>query len=179
MKRLVILFAVMLLTHVLAADDAQVVQHTENTLRLADPSRAVTADLDELAWLAGFWRGEGFGGVVEEAWTPPSAGTMVGTFKLIGEEEGRPQPSFYEFMAILESDAGLVLRLKHFNPDVTGWEEKDDYVSFPLVKIEGSRVYFRGLTYERTAEGDLKIYLAMRTKDGVKEVAFELGRVAN
>ena len=161
---------------VFAEDDARVVAVTENTLGLAENGRAATVELDELAWLAGRWAGEGLGGRVEESWTPPSAGSMVGTFKLASREDGAWKPSFYEFMAIFETAEGLVLRLKHFHPDVKGWEEKDEFVDFPLVKIEGRRVYFRGLTYERTAEDDLRIYLAMRTSDGMREVEFELAR---
>ena len=160
----------------IAAAAAEFVAVTENTLRLAEGSTAAQADLADLAWIAGHWSGEGFGGQVEETWTPPSAGSMVGTFKLSSEQDGILQPSFYEFMAIFETDEGLVLRLKHFHPDVKGWEEKDEFVDFPLVKIDGRRVYFRGLTYERTTDDELRIYLAMRTSAGMREVEFKLAR---
>lgn len=161
----------------LAGEDSSVVKVTDNTLRLAEGVTAPPASLDSLAWMAGLWAGEGLGGKVEESWTPPSAGSMIGTFKLIDVKDGAETPNFYEFMTILETEGSLDLRLKHFHPDVTGWEEKDDFVSFPFVKAEGNRVYFRGLTYERTEDDDLHIYLAMRTRDGTREVEFHLERV--
>jgi hypothetical protein len=37
-------------------------------------------DLERLSWLAGQWHGEAFGGTCEETWTPPSGGSMVGTY---------------------------------------------------------------------------------------------------
>lgn len=161
----------------LAAEDSGVVAITDNTLRLAEGVTAPPASLDSLAWMAGLWAGEGLGGKVEESWTPPSAGSMIGTFKLIDVKDGSETPNFYEFMTIFETEGSLDLRLKHFHPDVTGWEEKDDFVSFPFVKAEGNRVYFRGLTYEKRSEDELKIYLAMRTRDGTREVTFEFERV--
>ncbi|MEM9408768.1 MAG: DUF6265 family protein [Acidobacteriota bacterium] len=161
----------------LSADDSGSTKVTENTLRLAEGQRSPAADLEDFAWLAGLWSGEGLGGKVEESWTPPSAGSIVGTFKLIDVEDGKETPNFYEFMSIFEAETGLVLRLKHFHPDVTGWEEKNDFVTFPFVKAEGRRIYFGGLTYEHTEDDALHIYLAMRTNDGMREVEFHLERM--
>ena len=38
--------------------------------------------LENLNWMVGHWQGEAFGGVCEEIWSPPSGGSMTGTFKL-------------------------------------------------------------------------------------------------
>ena len=38
--------------------------------------------IDDFAWLAGHWRGEGLGGVCEEVWSQPLAGTMMGSCRL-------------------------------------------------------------------------------------------------
>ncbi len=90
-------------------------RNTEHTLKLDDPGHQPTASFDDIDWMVGSWEGEGFGGVFEEDWMPPSAGTMTGVFKLM--HDGRP--SMYEFMLIVEENDSLAVQLKHFNSDFT------------------------------------------------------------
>ena len=98
---------------------------------------------------------------------------MVGTYRLV--KDGKPV--FYEMMWLLESEGTLILRLKHFGPELVGWEEKDKTVDFRFIKKDGSRVYFSGLTFERRGNTELNIYLALRQKDGtVKEEVFRMRR---
>ena len=106
-------------------------KRTENTYRLDDKSTRVVGDLDKMAWMAGTWIGTSDLGDVEEMWSSPSAGSIMGAFKLIREGA----PSFYEFILITEDDGGTALKLKHFHPDLVGWEEKDGMVTFRLVKL--------------------------------------------
>jgi hypothetical protein len=147
------------------------IKNTENTLKRVEGQVGEKALIGDLAWLAGSWSGDGLGGISEEMWSPPVGGIMVGTYRLI--KGGRPV--FYEMCWILENEGTLILRLKHFNPDLTGWEEKDKTVDFKFIKKDGNRAYFSGLTYERTSENQLRIYLALRQKDGtVKEELFTL-----
>lgn len=150
-------------------------QHvTANTLRSVPGAPPPAATLEDLAWLAGSWRGEGLGGTVEEIWSAPSAGFMMGGFQL--NREGKA--SFFEFLLISREAEGLVLRLKHFNPDFSGWEEKEDFVSFPLVKTEPNAAFFRGLTYKRV-DDELHIFLALSQGGETSEVPFVLHRVAD
>ena len=44
---------------------------------------ASDVDVEDFAWLAGYWRGEGLGGVCEEIWSEPLAGSMIGLFRLV------------------------------------------------------------------------------------------------
>jgi len=126
-----------------------------------------------MAWLAGRWTGEGLGGVSEEIWSPPAGGAMIGVYRLL--KEGKPL--FYELLLLVEENGSLNLKLKHFNPDLTGWEEKGDFVDFPLVALEGSAAHFDGLTFERQPDGALHIYLLLRGKDGmVREELFRMRR---
>ncbi|MDX1384275.1 MAG: DUF6265 family protein, partial [Thermoanaerobaculia bacterium] len=60
---------------------------------------------------------------------------------------------------------------------LTGWEEKDDFVSFRLVKVEEGVAYFHGLTYRRVGDDQLRIFLAMRQGGELREVDFSLRRV--
>lgn len=130
--------------------------------------------IDDFAFLKGYWSGTGFGGHSEEVWMPPVDGRMFGIFKQ-SDDSGLV---FTEFMEIVESGGGFVLRLKHFNPDFSGWEEKDDYVTFKLTAVSGDKAVFGGLSYEIVAPNALQIKLNMRNDDGstVTEV-FDFARV--
>ena len=147
------------------------IKNTENTLKLAEGQAGEKAVISDVAWLEGSWSGEGLGGISEEMWSSPSGGAMVGTYRLI--KGGKPV--FYEMCWLLETQGTLVLRLKHFNPDLTGWEEKDKTVDFKFIKKDRNRTYFSGLTFERTSGKELRIYLALRQKDGsLKEELFTM-----
>ena len=139
---------------------------TENTLRLDTAEMRPTASIEDMAWYAGHWVGSGFGGVVEENFAPVLGGVMVGTFRMVMEDG----PSFYEMLLIEPDRNSLVYKVKHFDPDFTGWEEKDSYVSFPLIKIEENRYYFEGLTIEYKGK-NCTHYLAMKQKDGTYKEA--------
>ena len=134
---------------------------TENTLRLDDPANMPTASIDDLAWLTGRWLGEGFGGILEENWNPPLGGTMVATFRLVSESK----PGFYEICLIVPEGNSLVYKVKHFNPDFTGWEEKSEYERFLLVKLEPNAAYFDGFTMKLDGN-TCHLFLAMKQKDG-------------
>ena len=136
-------------------------KNTPHTLALDVADNQPEATIGDVYWLAGSWLGEGFGGTVEEVWSTPRAGGMMGMFQMIGDEG----VIFYEMCQIVEENGSLVLKLKHFNSDLTGWETREETVDFPLVKIEGKTAWFSGLTYQR--EGDiLKVWVALEQKDG-------------
>lgn len=136
-------------------------QKTEHTLKLESGDRSAPATLAEAAFLEGTWVGEGLGGQVEEVWSSAQAGAMMGMFRTA--KDGKP--GFYEFFLIVEDGGTLVLRLKHFNPDLTGWEEKDKQVTFRFIKTEPNKLYFDGLTYERKHD-TLRVWVVMKKKDG-------------
>jgi hypothetical protein len=132
------------------------------------------ATLEAVAWLAGHWVGEGLGGVSEEIWSPPAGGAMMGAYRML--KDGRPV--FYEFLLIVEEKGSLILKLKHFHPDLTGWEEKADFVDFPLVAVEPKAVHFDGLSFLLEPDGSLTIYLLLhdRKSGAVREEPFRLRR---
>lgn len=144
---------------------------TANTRQLTDDG-SPPASIEQLAWLTGNWLGTGFGDLSEETWAPPRGDSMIGLFR----QHGEGKPMFYEFMLLRETEDGsLELRLKHFNPDGTGWEEKKDIVTFKLVALEENAAYFTGLTYR--LEGDkLLIFLALKEDGKVQEHTFTLDR---
>jgi hypothetical protein len=150
-------------------------RHTPNTFKESADTKSPPATLDDMRWFAGHWTGSGLGGFTEETWTAPAAGAMLGTFRLIKEEK----PVFYEFLTLVEHEDSLLLRLKHFNPDLTGWEEKGDSIKFRLLKISPDEVAFDGLTIHREGADKLRIFLAIRSRtDGsVREEMFLMTRM--
>jgi hypothetical protein len=174
MRRIVQSFLVLLVpVSVLAQGSAE--QHTPNTFRLpADASRPA-ARITDLEWLAGRWEGEGLGGTVEEVWSAPGGGAMVGYFRLI--QNGKP--AFYEIMTLIETGGSVEMRLKHVNPDMTGWEEKADFLTFRLVRHDSSGVYFDGLTFRRAEPDRIEGFLALRNRSTgtVREERFVYRRV--
>jgi hypothetical protein len=148
-------------------------QQTANTLRAAEGVQSPPATVESIRWLIGHWKGPGLGGVSEEIWAEPAGGVIMGMYRLVQEDK----PSFYEFILLAEENGSLVMKLKHFNPDLTGWEEKDGFVTFPLLKLAPNEAYFGGLTYRRIDADTLLIFLALRGQDGnVREEKFELKR---
>ena len=140
-------------------------KRTEHTYKLDDPDARPAASLADVSWLVGAWQGEAFGDVFEEVWNPPSAGSMVGFFKLLKGE----QVAFYELLLLVEEEGSLSMKVKHFNPDFSAWEEKPDYVRFRLVSVEPDAVHFSGLSFYRRSDDYLEAYLAMRSGDEVRE----------
>jgi hypothetical protein len=113
--------------------------------RAEEPARRTIGDA---AWLAGRWVGEGLGGSVEENWSPPQGGQMIGHFALL--RDGRP--IFYEIMLLEEHEGGLRMRVKHFNPDFVGWEEKDGWHAFEPIASGPDSLRFEGLWLRREGE---------------------------
>lgn len=132
---------------------------------LPDGQASPPARVEDVAWLQGRWIGEGLGGCSEENISPPVGGQMMGMFR-----QTKPDGAlwFYEFYTIAPKGGSIVMRIKHFNPDLTGWEEKGGFAEFPLVAIEKGAVYFDGLTYAR--DGGNGLNAAVRIGDSDKGV---------
>lgn len=125
----------------------------------AQPSDSRT--LEDVAWIAGYWIGGTDDNPMEEIWTAPLGDNMMGMFREV--DEGKSV--FYEFMLIQQTDAGPALLLKHFNPGLIGWEDKDVAQRYPLAALKGRRAVFEHanrmtrLVYERFTEDSLTVTL--------------------
>ncbi len=146
---------------------------SDNTLTLNENSSSPQANLKSVVWLEGHWRGEAFGGIAEEIWSPPLCGSMMCAFKLVVDKKVK----FYELVTIVEESGSLILRLKHFHGDLKGWEEKNETVDFPLVKVEESRVYFDGFTIERISDNEINMYVMIGDDDKIEEIKFNYKKV--
>ena len=56
---------------------------------------------------------------------------MMGMFRWVREEK----PWFTEHIPITQEPEGLIPRIKHFNPGLVGWEEKEESVKFCAVEL--------------------------------------------
>lgn len=120
------------------------------------------ADFRALAWLEGCWAGEGLGGEVSECWMSTWEGRMLGAFQMVSGGELQ----FSEMLMLGEAGGVSGYHVKHFNADFTGWEARDEQVSFPLVALGENRADFEGLSYVLDTDGMLTVSLAMRQADG-------------
>jgi hypothetical protein len=112
----------------------------------------------DLVWLVGAWHGVHGDAPVEETWAAPLGGTMIGHFRWIRDGS----PWFYELMTIAPDGSGVTLRLKHFDPDLRGWEDANAEAAkiFPLIELHGQHAVFRQagveppvwMRYERTGD---------------------------
>jgi hypothetical protein len=136
------------------------------------PPPATIAGLD---WLTGRWVGEGIGGATaQEVYSAPAGSSIAGHFV---QEDGEGGIAFFEILQIAEENGSLVYRLKHFGPDLTGWEEKDEMERFPLVALEDGALYFDGLTVRRDGADGLLAAVLVREDDGsVEEYVFRYRR---
>lgn len=143
----------------------------QHTIKLGN-KQSPKATLDQVAWIAGSWRGEAFGGQIEEVWAPPFGDSMMGSFKLV--TDGKVQ--FYELCQIKAENGTLILRLKHFDGDLNGWEERDESEEFALVKLEKDKAYFNQFTFELVSKDQLNMYVVISDDGTTEEVEFKYFR---
>jgi hypothetical protein len=137
------------------------------------PARVTqAATIEDAAWLSGRWVGTGLGGQMEEAWTPPVGGQMVGHFRYW--RDGQPQ--FYEFLMMDVVEGGVRMRVKHFNPDMVGWEEKGGWVEFEPVSVGADVLAFNGLVIRREAADRIVITIRLRRGDVIEEEVLRFQR---
>lgn len=138
---------------------------TEHTYQLDDSESRPTASLADVSWLVGSWSGEAFGSNFEEVWNPASAGSMVGMWKLLKDD----QVVFYELMLLVEEEGSLSIKVKHFSEDFTAWEDKEEFIQFRLVKIAADEVHFAGISFYRIDDDEIHSYIVMKHDGEVRE----------
>lgn len=122
------------------------------------------------SWITGTWVGNGFGGISEEVWSEPSSdGVIMGSFRHTSLEGSI---NFYEFF-LLDSTG---LKLKHFNPDFSGWEEKEKFVHFKMIEVTENAIILKGLVYERLSDTEMEIRLDLKEGDKKWTEVFKMQR---
>ena len=84
--------------------------------------------LQDLAWMAGHWSGTIGGWDMEEVWTAPRAGVMVGM-----HHDAKGEKASFEFMRIAATPDGIVYLAQPGGRSA---------VPFPLVEATGTRAVF-------------------------------------
>ena len=139
-----------------------------NSLAAQEPDSAPSGSIEDIAWISGHWKGEAMGGTFEETWNPPMGGAMMGMFKFVNKDD----IGFYELLTIVPDGESLILRLKHFDAGLNGWEEKDKSVEFPLQEIKDKEVRFDGLIFRNLGAGKMQISVMVDQGSGPKEIHF-------
>ena len=147
-------------------------QQFPNTLTLQAHMTSPAATIADVSWMAGYWQGEKWGGQTEEIWSAPLAGSMMASFKFANNQ----QVKFYELLTLFEQDGSLILRLKHFSADLKGWEEKDQFMEFKLVKLGDNEVFFEGYTYRLVSPNELHVFVVIDDKGKKNETKFVFKR---
>jgi len=128
--------------------------------------------LEDLSFVCGHNRGEMNGTIIDEHWSEVGGDTMIGMFRQI--KDGKAQ--MYEFLTIEQTPTGPVLRLRHFDPGLIGWEEKAQANSYPLVSWRPNEAAFERpdkslrLTFRATGSSTLEVTLE---RTGKKTEVFE------
>jgi hypothetical protein len=117
--------------------------------------------VEDLAWLSGRWMGCVGDEDVEEVWSLPMGGTMMGMFRWL--RGGAPR--FYEMIVLEPEQDGVRMRIRHFSPGpgLPSWEQ-DGAMEFDLTEHRERRAVFadrRGkglwLKYELDLAGQLTV----------------------
>jgi hypothetical protein len=141
---------------------------------LAKDAPSPSASIEDVSWISGYWRGEIWGGQFEEIWSYPSGDSMMASFKFTENNQVR----FYELMIISEHQGSLLLQLKHFGRDLTGWEEKDQSMDFKLVRLTQTAAYFEGYTYKQINQNEMHVYVVIDNDDKKQETKFVFKRIS-
>jgi hypothetical protein len=128
------------------------------------------ATLSDLAWMAGHWRGGEKGDLSEEVWTAPEKDSMLGMWRYVAGGKAR----VFELLAVVMSDSGPLLHLRHFDPKLVAREEKDKPVVLRLVRFAPGEAEWEGvgtpealrITYRKDGEDGL---LSILDKGGKKQ----------
>ncbi|WP_025742613.1 DUF6265 family protein [Aquimarina pacifica] len=136
-------------------------KNVSKIIKFEEDTVSPKATLQDVSWISGYWRGEAFGGIIEEIWSDPLGDSMMFSFKLVIDNKVK----FYEIGGITQKDSTLLLQLKHFDGDFKGWEEKEKTIDFRLVKIEKNIIYFDEFTFEKVSPSEMNVYININNDD--------------
>jgi hypothetical protein len=97
--------------------------------------------VESLAFMTGAWERTEGGVKMEEHWTAPLGGCMLGMFRQVNGER-----KLREFEIIEETPEGVVMTIKHFTPDLKEIEGRA--LVRKLVKATDSEAVFEATTEE-------------------------------
>ena len=125
-----------------------------------------SATMAEMDWLEGSWSGEGIdGNPAGETFTYAGESQMVGHFWQLDADGGI---DFYELITVVPDGESLIMRLKHFTGDLTGWEAKEgsEALEFPLLERGDDIWKFGPVTFTQAGPNRLHVSVKVRMDDG-------------
>ena len=158
-----VMFSVLVLLTMVAAGLAQ------QTTQKPEQQKA---SLEDLSWLSGCWEGRQGEAIIEEIWSKPGGGSMLG----LGRTVKGDRTASYEFMQFREQAGSLV-----FMPQPQGGTR----VSFPLKDSFGGRLTFENkehdfpqrVIYERKGPGLLLAAIEGTYKGKEEREEFQMKKV--
>jgi hypothetical protein len=125
-------------------------------------------EIKDLKFMSGKWVTSGEWGDMEENWSEPFGNSMMCSYRCV--KNGKVV--FYEFIVIEQQPTGPVMKLRHFNPGLIAWEDKDKPYEYPLMYLDENIARFErpdkktALTFQRLSKTELKVILERQEKDG-------------
>lgn len=140
--------------------------------------------LEELAFLAGHWRGEHDNVVIEEMWLAPKGGVAQATVRLV--QAGKV--GTIELIVVAAERDRVVMRYNHFEPDYRTWED-DGPIELTLTEAARRRLVFTNLAatpkhalemgYESVSNEELTSWVISIRADGARtRHTFDFARAA-
>ena len=100
----------------------------------------------DFAWLEGKWQGTWGPRVVEQIWTAPRAGQMLGLFRVVENDK----TLVIELFSLFETPDGVELQFRHFTPALAPWEQSS-LTTLKLASLDAKTAVF-----ENPADGQPK-----------------------
>lgn len=124
----------------------------------------IKATLSQFSWLAGQWQGQWGPRLAQQVWMPPQSGTMVGVFQL----SDNSKTLVVELYSIVSTPHGIELRVRHFTPSLTAWEQ-----SGPAL-LELRSIDSKSIIFESADNGQPKHWVMKRTGADTFVARFEI-----
>ena len=136
--------------------------------------------IDDLAFMAGQWRGSVGEDTAEEHWTHPASGNLMGMFRWIAADGSI---NLLEMLSITEQDSTLYLRLIHYDTKLATAE--DEPLTFKLASLKDRVVRFEPLnagaleaiTYDRSTPDKFGITVSFTADSGRAPIVCDLARL--
>jgi hypothetical protein len=151
---------------------------SSNVIVARDPSSAADK-LANIAWMQGSWTTMVDGDYLDEFWSPSHADSMIGMFRWSKKDK----LWMSEMLSIVTEGDTIVLRIKHFDRAMIGWEDKDKPLTLPLVRQSKDESVFETenkaerLTYRKTGVDTMDVLLEENGKDRQNRVEFHFRRL--
>ncbi len=120
----------------------------QNTLSFQEGTTSPKASLTAISWMEGHWKGEAFGGITEEIWSPPLGGSMMFSFKLV-----------------IDGQTACVWGITFTDPQI--WEERDKDPSIYIHRI-ATNPDFRGQKFVTAIVNWARSYAKSRQKKFIR-----------